>query len=50
MWIDDGGFLFMPAAQLDRMAPFNGGVDKVEYPVSVYKMQIGAKPSAIDHP
>ena len=50
MWIDDAGFLYMPAAQLDRMAPFNGGVDKVDYPISIFKMQIGAKPPMTDHP
>ena len=50
MWIDDDGYLYMPAAQLDRMAPFNGGVDKVDYPISVYKMKIGAKPPPSDHP
>jgi sugar lactone lactonase YvrE len=50
MWIDDAGYLYMPAAQLDRMAPFNGGVSKVEFPVSIYKMKIGLKPPASDHP
>ena len=50
MWIDDRGFLYMPAAQLDRMAPFNGGVSKVAFPVTVYKMKIDAAPSSGDHP
>ena len=50
MWIDDRGFLYMPAAQLDRMAPFNGGVSKVTFPVTVYKMKIDAEPSSEDHP
>ena len=50
MWIDDGGWLYLPAAQLDRMAPFNGGVSKVQYPISIYKMQTGQKPPASDHP
>ena len=50
MWIDNQGYLFMPAAQLNRMAPFNDGVDKVQYPVSVYKMNIGVKPPPSDHP
>ena len=50
MWIDDEGYLYMPAAQLDRMAPFNGGVDKVNYPISVFKMKIGIKPPPSDHP
>ena len=50
MWIDDQGFLYMPAAQLDRMAPFNGGVSKVQFPISVYKTRIGVKPPASDHP
>lgn len=50
MWIDDAGDLYMPAAQLDRMAPFNGGVSKVRYPISVYKIKIGIKPPSSDHP
>lgn len=50
MWIDDAGYLYMPAAQLDRMAPFNGGDSKVALPVSVYRMKIGVKPPASDHP
>jgi sugar lactone lactonase YvrE len=50
MWVDDDGYLFMPAAQLDRMAPFNGGVSKVQYPIYVYKMKIGIKPPSSDHP
>lgn len=50
MWIDAAGFLYMPAAQLDRMAPFNGGVSKVQWPVSVYRTRIGSGPPATDHP
>lgn len=50
MWIDDAGWLYMPAAQLDRMAPFNGGVSRVQLPISIYRMRIGAKPPASDHP
>ncbi len=49
MWIDAEGYLYMPAAQLDRMAPFNDGVDKVQYPISIFKMKIGAKPPSTDH-
>ena len=50
MWIDADGFLYMPAAQLDRMAPFNGGVSKVQFPVSVYRTRIGVGPPPTDHP
>ena len=50
MWIDDAGYLYMPAAQLDRMAPFNDGVSKVQFPISVYKMKIGVGPPPSDHP
>ena len=50
MWIDAAGFLYMPAAQLDRMAPFNGGVSKVQWPVRVYRMRIGVGPPPSDHP
>ena len=44
MWIDDAGFLIMPAAQLNRTPAQNHGVDAVQLPTTVYKMQIGAKP------
>ena len=50
MWIDASGYLYMPAAQLDRMAPFNGGVSKVQWPVSVYRKRIGVGPPETDHP
>lgn len=50
MWIDDAGYLYLPAAQLDRMAPFNDGVSKLELPVSVYRIKIGVKPPPTDHP
>jgi hypothetical protein len=49
MWIDDAGYLWMPAAQLNRMAPFQGGTSRVEFPVHVYKLQIGASPAPNDH-
>ena len=44
MWIDDAGFLYMPASQLNRTPAQNHGVDAVQLPTTVYKMQIGAKP------
>ncbi len=50
MWIDDAGYLYMPAAQLDRMAPFNDGVSKVKFPISIYKTKIGIGPPPSDHP
>lgn len=50
MWLDQEGFLWLPAAQLNRMAPFHGGVSRVQFPVSIYKLQVAAKPPPIDHP
>ncbi len=44
MWIDDAGFLYMPASQLNRTPAQNHDVDAVQLPTTVYKMQIGAKP------
>jgi sugar lactone lactonase YvrE len=49
MWIDADGRLWMPAAQLNRMAPFNGGVDRVAKPLRVFTLDIGAKPAPNDH-
>ena len=44
MWIDRTGALWIPAAQLDRVAPFNAGVPHVRYPVTIYSLDIGAGP------
>jgi len=44
MWIDDNGKLWMPAAQLNRVASLNRGKDTVRWPVNIYSMDIGAKP------
>ncbi|GJE60772.1 hypothetical protein MPOCJGCO_2888 [Methylobacterium trifolii] len=49
MWIDADGRLWMPAAQLNRMAPFNGGADRVAKPLRVFTLDIGAKPAPNDH-
>jgi hypothetical protein len=50
MWIDDASYLWMPAAQLNRVAPFQSGMSKVHFPVHLYKLQIGQRPPRIDHP
>lgn len=44
LWIDKSGYLYMPAGQLNRLAPFQNGSSKVVLPVYIYKMQIDAKP------
>ncbi|GJE56917.1 MULTISPECIES: SMP-30/gluconolactonase/LRE family protein [Methylobacterium] len=49
MWIDDAGKLWMPAAQLNRMAPFNDGTDRVAKPLTVFTLAIDAKPAPNDH-
>jgi sugar lactone lactonase YvrE len=50
MWIDTAGFLYMPAAQLDKTsANFAGGPAQIRYPMKIWKMQVGQKPPAIDH-
>lgn len=50
MWVANDGNLYMPAAQLDRTsANLAGAPAQIEYPVKIYKMQVQAQPSAIDH-
>ena len=50
MWIDKDGFLYMPAAQLDKTsANLAGAPAQIEYPVHVWKMQLGQKPAPNDH-
>jgi sugar lactone lactonase YvrE len=41
MWIDGKGDLLLPAAQLNRTAGLNGGVDSVEKPIVLYRYYIG---------
>ena len=50
MWIDSAGFLYMPAAQLDKTsANFAGGPAQLRYPMKIWKMAISQRPPAIDH-
>lgn len=44
MWIDDKGNLIMPAAQMERIAPFHGGTSGVQPPFITYMLPIGAQP------
>lgn len=44
MWIDDQGYLWIPATQINRTAGLNRGVDAVKWPVITYRMQTGLKP------
>jgi len=44
LWIDNHGNLWIPAAQLNRIARLHGGVDTFQPPVFIYKLPIGAKP------
>ncbi len=44
MWIDKGGDLLIPAAQLNHTAPFAGGIPSVTYPVIVYRLPLGLRP------
>jgi len=45
LWIDDDGYLWIPVGQLNRLAAFQKGMTKVKFPVTIYKMKIGAKPT-----
>jgi hypothetical protein len=42
LWIDNQGNLWIPQAQINRIAAFNGGVSRVQLPFYIFKMQIGA--------
>ncbi|ACS43972.1 SMP-30/gluconolactonase/LRE family protein [Methylorubrum extorquens] len=50
MWLDGSGKLWMPAAQINRLAPFQGGRSRVQFPMTVFSVQINSKPPANDHP
>lgn len=49
MWISSDGFLWMPAAQLNRTPGLNDGHNTVDYPVAIYRLPIGIGPSPADH-
>ena len=49
LWITPDGRLWMPAAQMDRTPSFNYDKQALQLPMTVYTVQIGAGPSAIDH-
>lgn len=40
MWIDCEGYLWIPAAQLNRTPELAGGKQSVDYPVWIYKLRI----------
>lgn len=44
MWLDEDGGLWIPAAQMNRTKAMNGGVDRVAYPTTIYRLALGAKP------
>ncbi|OHV17868.1 hypothetical protein BK022_02975 [Methylorubrum extorquens] len=44
IWIDATGRLWMPSAQFNRLALFQGGTSRVRYPVEVFTLQVGAEP------
>ena len=49
MWIDEAGFLWIPATQQNLTPGFTGGKQQVDYPVWIYKMQLGIRPAPNDH-
>jgi sugar lactone lactonase YvrE len=48
-WVDapflDGSFIWLPAAQLDRLPLFNGGVSKVQWPIRLYRCPAASQPT-----
>ena len=49
MWITADGRLWMPAAQMDHTPNFNGGKTDVQYPMTVFTVDIGNGPARNDH-
>lgn len=49
MWIDSHNRLWLPAAQLNRLAVFQGGLSRVRFPVEVYTLQLDVGPAPNDH-
>jgi sugar lactone lactonase YvrE len=44
MWIDEDGRLLMPASQLNRTPPLNGGRDAARPPFTIFAADLGLKP------
>jgi sugar lactone lactonase YvrE len=49
MWIDTRGRLWMPAAQLNRLPIFQGGVQRVRFPMQVFTLPTSFRPAPNDH-
>jgi sugar lactone lactonase YvrE len=49
MWIDGDGWLWLPAAQLNLTSGLDEGRRRVDYPVWIYRLRIGARPAPNDH-
>ncbi|MFI6266267.1 L-dopachrome tautomerase-related protein [Micromonospora sp. NPDC051006] len=49
MWVDAGGDLWLPAAQLHRTPGLAGGAQRVRYPAWIYRLSIGTGPAPNDH-
>jgi sugar lactone lactonase YvrE len=49
MWLDANGDLWLPAAQLHRMSPFNDGRSTVREPAEVFTIPVGTTPPPTDH-
>ena len=49
MYITPDGYLYMPAAQMDRTPGFHHGVNAVTYPMTVFRTKVVAGPPANDH-
>ena len=49
MWITADGRLWMPAAQMDHTPNFNDGKTDVQYPMTVFTVDIGNGPARNDH-
>ncbi|MEO3868724.1 L-dopachrome tautomerase-related protein [Nonomuraea sp. B12E4] len=49
LWIDGTGNLWIPIAQNNRLAQFQGGRSHVVLPAHIYKLKIDARPAPNDH-
>lgn len=44
MWVDNDGYVWIPAPQMNRTPEFQRGISTVEYPVKLYKLKLDIKP------
>jgi len=44
MWLDEQGYLYLPCAQINRLAAFQNGRSTIAFPVKIYRIKTTSRP------